>query len=49
VLGGEVVVLATTEPESVAAAAGAKDALLVDLVRRPELASRQGGYLGAAW
>jgi hypothetical protein len=49
VFGAEVVVLASTEPESVAAAAGARDALLVDLVRRPELASREGGYLGAAW
>ena len=35
VFGAEVVVLASTEPESVDAAAGAKDALLVDLVRRP--------------
>ena len=30
-------------------AAGAQDALLVDLVRRPELAGHAGGYLGAAW
>jgi hypothetical protein len=49
VFGAEVVVLASTEEESVAAAAGAQDALLVDLVRRPELAGHAGGYLGAAW
>jgi hypothetical protein len=49
VFGAEVVVLASTEPDSVEAAAGARDALLVDLVRRPELAGHAGGYLGAAW
>jgi GDP-mannose 6-dehydrogenase len=49
VFGAEIVVLASTEPESVAAAAGAQAALLVDLVRRPELAAHAGGYLGAAW
>jgi GDP-mannose 6-dehydrogenase len=49
VFGAEVVVLASSEPDSVAAAAGAQDALLVDLVRRPELAGHAGGYLGAAW
>ena len=49
VFGAEVVVLASTEPDSVAAAAGAQDALLVDLVRRPELAGHAGGYLGVAW
>ena len=36
------------DPE-VDAAAGAQEALLVDLVRRPELAGHAGGYLGAAW
>jgi GDP-mannose 6-dehydrogenase len=49
VFGAEVVVLASTEPESVEAATGAQDALLVDLVRRPELTGHAGGYLGAAW
>ena len=47
--GAEVVVLASTEADSIDAAAGAQDALLVDLVRRPELAGHAGGYLGAAW
>ena len=36
-------------PTRSTAAAGAQDALLVDLVRRPELAGHAGGYLGAAW
>ena len=55
VFGAEVVVLASTEPESVEAAAGAQDALLVDLVRRPELAGargrlpRRGLVSGGAW
>src|SRR4029077_1727328 len=49
VFGAEIVVLASTEADSIEAAAGAQDALLVDLVRRPELAGHAGGYLGAAW
>jgi GDP-mannose 6-dehydrogenase len=49
VFGAEIVILANTAPEAVAAAAGAQDALLVDLVRRPELVRHPGGYLGAAW
>jgi GDP-mannose 6-dehydrogenase len=49
VFGAEIVILANTEEESIAAAAGAEGAFLVDLVRRPELTLHSGGYLGAAW